>query len=248
MPWANCAGQPLDVASCQGSVNVTDDGNKVLVQVCTGPLELSAAEISTFKFDLLVTPLRPLDLERHFSTRYYHVGAVPPLGSSLNMSQCIDVIAAVNATYVIVHQGNWLNPWISYPLLPRTMGPLEQFVAMCHERGLRVKLYLTERELSSRCSELFAFHSLPANEILKQGSGGGGGWLRTHLCDGDYSSAWSQVAYKDEGRGFLGLDPRLPGRVRADEAVAVQGGSRFDNFWVEETAFTVSSWPRSDGL
>ena len=123
---------------------------------------------------------------------------------------------------------------------------LDEFVKLCHARGIRVKLYFTTRsaqlslrrrfdlalttpavlvrELSNRAAELFALRSLPRHEILRPGPGGGGSWLQEHLGE-DYLVAWSTVGYAPEAGGFHGLDPQLPG-VRGDEAVADSGYSR----------------------
>lgn len=126
------------------------------------------------------------------------------------------------------------------------MGDLEGFVALCHARNLSVKLYFTTRELTNRCSELFALKSLPNHEVLFAGPGGGGAWLGEHLVS-DYAVRWSQIAYNKEPNGFYGLDSTLPG-VRADEAIGDTGYSRFNNFYTEAVHFTLLESPRSDGL
>ena len=162
------------------------------------------------------------------------------------MSEAVDQIAELGSTWVNIHQGSNLNPYINYPLRPDLMADLEGFVALCHARNLSVKLYFTTRELTNRCSELFALKSLPNHEILFAGSGGGGAWLGEHLVS-DYSVRWSQIAYQKEPNGFYGLDPTLPG-VRADEAIGDTGYSRFNNFYTEAVHFTLLESPRSDGL
>jgi hypothetical protein len=106
--------------------------------------------------------------------------------------------------------------------------------------------YFTTRELTNRCSELFALKSLPNHEVLFSGPGGGGAWLGEHLVS-DYAVRWSQIAYHKEPNNFYGLDPTLPG-VRADEAVADTGYSRWNNFYVEAVHFTLLESPQSDGL
>ena len=100
--------------------------------------------------------------------------------------------------------------YINYPLRPDLMGDLNGFVKMCHAHNLSVKLYFTTRELTNRCSELFALKSLPNHEVLFGGPGGGGAWLGEHLVS-DYTVRWSQIAYHKENNSFYGLDPTLPG-------------------------------------
>jgi len=67
---------------------------------------------------------------------------------------------------------------------------LQQFVDACHAKGIFVKLYFTTRELSNRCTEIFALKALPRHEVLfgvdgtsgQEGggveTGGGGAWLQ----------------------------------------------------------------------
>ena len=84
--------------------------------------------------------------------------------------------------------------WINYPLrsdLAEGQDPsLQTFVDACHAKGIFVKLYFTTRELSNRCTEIFALKSLPRHEVLygvdgtsgQEGggieTGGGGAWLQ----------------------------------------------------------------------
>ena len=202
-----------------------------MLQSWTGPISVGAAGLA-FNFDLLVTPLRPVNLKQHFETRYFHFGGTfPPPGLNMTMEEAVDQIADLGATWVNVHQGSNLNPYINYPLREDLMGDLQGFVKLCHGRNMSVKLYFTTRELTNRCSELFALKSLPNHEVLFGGPGGGGAWLGEHLVS-DYSPRWSQIAYHAEPGGFKGLDPTLPG-VRADEAIADTGYSR----WNSELAF-----------
>ena len=82
--------------------------------------------------------------------------------------------------------------YINYPLRSDLMGTpsLQTFVDACHAKGIFVKLYFTTRELSNRCTEIFALKSLPHHEVLygtdgtsgQEGggseTGGGGAWLQ----------------------------------------------------------------------
>lgn len=81
-----------------------------------------------------------------------------------------------------------------------------------HERGFKVKIYDTIRELSNRAAELFALRSL-GHEIFSPGPGGGFSWLQEHL-GGDYIAAW-----------FV---PELQ-----DAAVINSGMSRWHNYYIE---------------
>jgi hypothetical protein len=108
--WANCPnpGSPLN---CHGTASVTTGPTgTVVLQSQTGPLNISKAAMP-FHFDLLVTPLRPVDLHQHFTTRYFHFGGTfPPPGLNLTMSEAVDQIAELGSTWVNIHQGSNLNP------------------------------------------------------------------------------------------------------------------------------------------
>ena len=65
---------------------------------------------------------------------------------------------------------------------------LQQFVDACHAKGIFVKLYFTTRELSNRCTEIFALKALPRHEVLfgVDGTSGqeGGGSRRVAVAPG----------------------------------------------------------------
>ena len=60
-----------------------------MLQSWTGPISVGAAGLA-FNFDLLVTPLRPVNLKQHFDTRYFHFGGTfPPVGLNLTMEEAV---------------------------------------------------------------------------------------------------------------------------------------------------------------
>ena len=227
-------------------------GAAVMYTASLGAVTIAKGMSTALHFDLLVTPLKPVNLSQHFSTRYFHFGEQMPMpGSNLTLKESVEQMKQLGVTWVVIHQGSNLNPYINYPIREDLMGTpsLQTFVDLCHGAGLKVKLYFTTRELSNRCAELFALKSLPGHEVLYgDGSGsngeggggsddGGGAWLQEHL-GGDYKVAWSTVGYPWLG-GMKG--------VRADEAIADNGASRWDNYYVEANAYLLDT-PGTDGL
>ena len=71
-----------------------------------------------------------------------------------------------------------------------------------HEKGIKVKLYNTIRELTYRANELFALRSL-GDEILSRGPGGGPAWLQEHLGD-DYIAGWYVERLRDAQKSLAG--------------------------------------------
>ena len=259
-PWAGCHGKPPATgdpaaykANCTGRVSVMEQGGVVTLSSSSGPITLAATSSTVFPMDILVTPMRPVNLTRHMETRYAHLfGNVqtkaPAAGNpSGTLGGLVDLIASLNATYAILHQGTSLNTYINEPILEERLPALETFVRLCHAAGIKVKLYFTTRELTNRAPELFAIKSLPNHEVITTGPGGGGAWLQEHLGH-DYLVGWSSVNYVSQENGsFFGLDPNLKG-VRADEAVQDSGSGRWSNWYVEGVHYSVSEWPGSDGL
>jgi hypothetical protein len=169
-----------------------------LVRCGSGPRRMQKGEKQRFDFRLTLTPFKPIDSDAQWRTRFYHRYA--PL----------DEIAAMGANVVNVHHATPINPWINYPFLrPAAM---KAYVDAAHARGMKVKIYYTVRELSTRAPELWALRSL-GHEVFSSGPGGGWSWLQEHLGS-DYIAGW-----------FV---PQLE-----DAAVVTAGISRWHNYYVE---------------
>jgi len=89
---------------------------------------------------------------------------------------------------------------------------MKAYVSEAHQRGLKVKIYYTVRELANRAPELFALRSL-GYEILSDGPGGGCAWLQEHLAS-HYIGGWFVFELQDA-------------------AVINSGTSRWHNYYVE---------------
>jgi hypothetical protein len=182
----------------RGTITVRETDGAVALRASSGPRTLRAGEALHFDVTLLLTPFKTIDPAVHFVQRYYH--AFKPL----------DEIAVTGANTINIHHANAINPFINYPFLrPKEM---KGYIDAAHERGFKVKIYDTVRELSNRAAELFALRSL-GHEIFSPGPGGGFSWLQEHL-GGDYIAAW-----------FV---PELQ-----DAAVINSGMSRWHNYYIE---------------
>ena len=74
----------------------------------------------TLPFRLLLTPVRGAGRPRRadFATRYFHMQRFTPVDAALE---------AAPAAWIVLHQGNQLNPYINYPFL--TVEPLRRYIA-----------------------------------------------------------------------------------------------------------------------
>ncbi len=200
----------------KGGCTVTEVGDsQVLVKAYSGPRQLLAGQEITFEFALLATPVKPLDTAAHFRSRYYH--DVAP----------IDTVAKAGGNVINVHHANEYNPFINYPFIANDK--LSGHVKAAHEKGMKLKIYYTVRELTNHVTELWALRSL-GNEVLAPGGGGGFPWLKEHLVTG-YTPSW--------------YSPFPDGSVCA--SVVTSGASRWYNYYIEGLGWLVKNI-QIDGL
>lgn len=197
----------------KGGCTVSEEENWVMVRAYSGERVLELGDELEFNFALLVTPVKPLNLD-HWSQRYYQQGYPEPGAVP------VEKLLSSGASIVNIHQGNELNPYINYPFL--TVEKLASYVNEVHAAGLKAKIYYTVRELSNRVAELWALRSL-GDEVFNDGPGGGGSWLREHLVS-HYTTGWHQTLPDGE----------------VDEAILDTGRvglTRWDNYYVEGLAY-----------
>ncbi|MEG1562591.1 MAG: DUF6067 family protein [Bacteroides sp.] len=196
----------------KGGIRYQEKGAAVTVETYSGKREMKKGDELHFNFLVLVTPFKPIDTMKQWTDRYYH-GYQPAeklKEGDAHAFQAVDVVAQTGANVINLHHGNALNPHINYPFFRPDY--MKQYVDESHEKGYKVKIYYTVRELNNHAPELFALKSL-GHEIFSPGKGGGYAWLQEHL-DGDYIAAWFVDAYKDA-------------------AIVNTGISRWHNFYVE---------------
>jgi len=190
----------------KGGCSVEQGGDCVLWRAFTGPREIQGGGELSLCFRLLPTPLKPQRSDR-WNMRYAH--AYRP----------VDEVMASGASIINIHHATPPNPWINYPFL--NLDELVPYVKAAHRRGLKVKLYYTVRELTTRLPELWAFRSLGDEIYRYEGVGGHGRpdldtWLREHLVV-DYAPAW--VCRTANGT--------------IDAAIRTYFDSRLNNFYLE---------------
>ncbi len=181
-----------------GGIRIVEEGEAVTAYNYSGPRTLAAGDTLHFNIRFLITPFKPIDTATHFNTRFVHQ-YVP-----------VDSVRAWGGTVVNIHHANEINPYINYPFF--NLDQQKAYIDEAHEKGIKVKLYNTIRELTYKAHELFALRSL-GDEILNDGEGGGHSWMQEHL-EGDYHSAWH--AWRTD-----------------DAAMLNKGTSRWTNYYIE---------------
>jgi len=166
----------------RGGINMAPLGDDTFLITCfSGARTIQAGESLHYDFRLTITPFRPIDTAKQWSSRFHH------------RFNPVDTVDSMGGTVINVHHATEINPYINYPFL--RPDEMKAYVDEAHKKGLKVKIYYTVRELANRAPELFALRSL-GDEILSYGPGGGHSWLQEHFGD-NYIGGWFVPRYED---------------------------------------------------
>ncbi len=182
----------------KGGIRVAEKGKSILSENYSGARTMKKGEVLYYNFTLLITPFHTINTDFQWSTRFYH------------KYNNLDTIKATGATVINIHHATPINPFINYPFIVHR--EMKSYIDSAHQKGLKVKIYNTIRELSNSAYETFPMRSL-GHEIYSPGKGGGYSWLQEHLGD-DYIAAWYVPEIKDA-------------------AIVNSGMSRWHNYYVE---------------
>ncbi|MDQ8012591.1 MAG: DUF6067 family protein [Flavobacterium nitrogenifigens] len=182
----------------KGGITITPNQKSVLVNAYSGARTMKKGEVLYYNFNLLITPFHTINTDFQWDTKFYH------------RYSPIDSIAKTGATVINIHHANAINPYINYPFIE--FKKMKTYIDEAHEKGLKVKIYNTVREVSNKAYETFALRSL-GHEIYSPGKGGGFSWLQEHVGD-DYIAAWFVPEIKDA-------------------AIVNSGMNRWHNYYVE---------------
>ena len=206
----------------KGGVNINEEAETVLVSAFSGQRELKAGEVLHFDFELLITPFKTINKEIKYGDRYYHGGKAKGASGKLDA-------AGINGANILnIHHAEDLYPFINYPYLDENSEEIRQLVDDAHQRGIKLKLYYTTRELTKNLPEFWAFNSLQG-ELIYPGPGnetrtiinvdGPAEWLKNNLRE-NYIPAWFNIIGEGKFRGELDL------------SVITTPDSRLNNFYI----------------
>jgi len=182
----------------KGGITITPNQKSVVVNAYSGARTMKKGDVLYYNFNLLITPFHTINTDFQWDTKFYHKYSP------------IDSIAKTGATVINIHHANAINPYINYPFIE--FKKMKTYIDEAHEKGLKVKIYNTVREVSNKAYETFALRSL-GHEIYSPGKGGGFSWLQEHVGD-DYIAAWFVPEIKDA-------------------AIVNSGMNRWHNYYVE---------------
>jgi len=196
----------------RGGIRISEESGAVTAYNYSGRRTLQAGDTLHFNVRFLITPFKPINTRAHFNTRFVHQ-YVP-----------VDSVKEWGGTVVNIHHANEINPYINYPFF--ALDEQKAYIDEAHEKGVKVKLYNTIREVTYKAYELFALRSL-GDEIINDGEGGGHSWMQEHLED-HYHSAWHAA--------------------RTDDAAMLnKGTSRWTNYYIEGISWLAEN-QQIDGL
>ena len=204
----------------------------VNVRAYSGARTLKAGQTLTFTAELYLTPFRPLDTEKQWSVRFFHPHVVR------NAAFLRDALAKMDpadgANVLNIHQAQYAAPYINYPYADDSFPELARLIEQGHEKGVKVRVYYTTREVTQNMPELFALHSMNG-EMIFPGPGpdartlihpnGPHAWLTENLGD-DFVPAWVDHL-------------RRPG-AEWDLSVITRPDSRWNNFYLQGLKWMVA--------
>lgn len=189
-----------------GGITFKQQGSQLLSTTYSGARVIEKGEKLNFIFLVSVTPFKAIDTQKQWHDRYYHTH-VP-----------IDKAVECGTNTINIHHAQTINPFINYPFLRPDY--MKEYIDEAHQKGVKVKIYYTVRELANRAPELWALRSL-GHEVFSSGDMLGYSWLCEHLGE-DYIAAWFVDKYKDA-------------------AIVTSGVSRWHNYYVEGLNWLVSN-------
>ncbi len=199
--------------SCKGGFKIESTKDEVKAIAFSGSRDFEKGEELEFEWSFLITPVKDINYESQFTKRYYHNGG-NPIPSDKDLESGVKIVN--------LHHANNYNPHINYPFV--AVDSMKWFVNKMHEKGQKVKIYYTIRELTNYTSEIWALRSL-GDEILGFGRGGGYPWLREHLVN-DYRPQWYQW---------------FPDKSADASIVNALGDSRWYNYYIEGLKWMVKN-------
>lgn len=206
----------------KGGFKIKTIGAQRNAVVFSGDRNLKQGEKLQFECAFIITPVKKLNPANQFTDRYYH-NYPNPDPTEQEMSDGFYGTKVIN-----LHHANKYNPNINYPFI--AVDELKSFVHRFHDKGIRVKIYYTIRELTNYVTEIWALRSL-GDEIFSNGDGGGNPWLQEHLVD-KYFYSW-----------YEHIDS-----VKIDAAIVTSAGtSRWYNYYIEGLKWMVKEYG-IDGL
>jgi len=202
-------------------INREQDG-EVLLTAHSGSRTMVKGDELHYNFNMLITPVKPLNLYEMATERFYH--------SNSDLSNTyIDKAKEGGANWINIHHKKDIYPFINYPYHDESTTDLKQFTTLANQENIGIRLYYTTRELTVKIPELWAFRSL-GDEVIHDGPGkdartlihrnGPNEWLVKNLST-HFIPAWYNAFKEGKYAGDM------------DISVITTPDSRWNNYYLE---------------
>lgn len=207
----------------KGGIDILPEQNgTVWMKAYSGARTMQKGETLHYNFNMLVTPVKPLNLSELAVKRFYH-------SNSDVSSGYIDAALKGGANMINVHHKKDIYPFINYPYYDEAVPNLKRFISDAHAKDIDVRLYYTTRELTVKIPELWALRSL-GSEVIHDGPGkdartlihrnGPNEWLNKNLTT-HFIPAWYNAFKEGPYAGDM------------DISVITTPDSRWNNYYLE---------------
>lgn len=214
----------------KGGVRISESPDStVLLEAFSGDRFLDKNQTLHYDFDLLVTPVKPIDLKRLCQERFFHKN------SDLSVDYITQAKAA-GANYINIHHKKDIYPFINYPYSDESIEDLKAFTVQARKESIGTRVYYTTRELTVKIPELWALRSL-GNEVIHDGPGrdtrtlihrnGPNAWLNENLST-HFIPAWYNAFNEGKYKGDM------------DISVITTPDSRWNNYYLEGLQFLLT--------
>lgn len=206
----------------KGGIDILPEQNgTVLMKAYSGERAMQKGETLHYNFNMLVTPVKPLNLTGQAQERFYH-------SNSDLSSGYIPAALEAGANMINVHHKKDVYPFINYPYYDEAVPDLKRFISEAHGKNLDVRLYYTTRELTVKIPEIWALRSL-GGEVIHDGPGkdartlihpnGPNEWLNKNLTT-HFIPAWYNAFNEGKYAGDM------------DISVITTPDSRWNNYYL----------------
>ena len=245
--WITWSIAQWEDAARMDAAMVTEQGDKVLMQLNLGSHEISPNHSWQMQFALRPTPVKPADL-RHWQFRYLHrgggfVASDDDTPQSYLKDNCKRLNELVDLGVKRLNLHDWWGPSFNYAWQWEGPDNLSRLTKEAHKRGIFVKVYNSGRELSTLAPEFWALvyegtRYKFRNEIKPEPIGNfQDAWHENHLLDG-LPQGWPRL-HKDFGN---------------EHSVPVSNSTRNGNFYLESIRYMTENfgtdgayWDGADG-
>ena len=205
--------------------------SSVLVTAYNGWRVLDKGEVLNFGVEMLVTPVKPLDMEHHVTERFYH--------SNSDLSDnYIPAAKAAGANFINIHHKKEIYPYINYPYFDENAADFKAFADRAAAEGIGTRAYYTTRELTVKVPEIWALRSL-GGEVIHDGPGkdartlihknGPNQWLVDNFGD-HFIPAWFNAFKEGKYKGEM------------DISVITTPDSRWNNYYLEGLQWMIRNY------